>query len=385
MSTGTDAGLLTTLKATSVFKHELLKQYSSAFFAKVASKSDRNRVCVIDGFAGRGEFPDGTPGSAAHFMEAAMGLAPTVKASIRLFEQNPSDADHLVKVATRYATRGLDVVAECADVRTRLDEAVAAADGIPLFLFLDPCGQNVSFDMLSKIVTGVRAEKWPATEVLLNFSADFTRRISGVLNAGHNSAALSTMDAMVGGDWWRQVALQVHASTPDGSWGPAADAIADKYAQLLGKPARMGGASIPVRRRPGHQPTYHLVYLTRSNEGLWVMADAVARARQRWLREFEQVDDDEQTGLFEVDPIGDKIVAEQETATEAARKRVLTVARRERRFRLVDHVIEVYGTDYGKMSQATLTRVVGDLKNERLLDREPGARVQQAWLTYIGL
>lgn len=68
MATGTTGGLLDTAKATSVFKHEILQQYVPPYVAKVGSTASGNRVMLVDGFAGRGRFDDGTVGSAEYFL-----------------------------------------------------------------------------------------------------------------------------------------------------------------------------------------------------------------------------------------------------------------------------------------------------------------------------
>jgi hypothetical protein len=47
----------------------------------------------------------------------------------------------------------------------------------------------VPFDVLSKVLAQTRAAKRPATEALLNLSADFTRRIGGALKKGIDTLA----------------------------------------------------------------------------------------------------------------------------------------------------------------------------------------------------
>lgn len=383
MAVGTSGGLLVTQKATSVFKHEILRQYNSAFLAKVASTSDGHRVMVVDGFAGRGRFEDGASGSAELFMRAAAGLS-RVNTSIRLFEKSMVDAAHLATVVAEYAAKGLDVTSECADISTRLEETAGQAKGIPLFLFLDPCGQNLPFDLLVKVLSQMRGAKWPPTEALLNLSADFTRRIGGTVGKGIDTAGVETMDRMVGGDWWRRVALDAHAKTPRGTWGEAADAVATGYMERLSRAAGMGGVLVPVRRKPENQPTYHLVYLTRSSHGHWVMADALARARQKWLREVGPQDDDAQGALFDADPVGDLIDGEQARAKSDARVRVLGVAESERKFSLIDHVLDVYGSDYGVLTESNLGKVAAELVKNRRLAREPGKKLGQAIFAYKG-
>lgn len=80
---------------------------------------------------------------------------------------------------------GLDMVsAECGAF---LDEAIAGAAGASLFLFLDPCGANLSWD---QVVTALKTKRtsWPRTEALLNFSAGLTRRAGGQVKAAQLDA-----------------------------------------------------------------------------------------------------------------------------------------------------------------------------------------------------
>jgi three-Cys-motif partner protein len=378
MAVGTSGGLLDSPKATSVFKHAILRQYVTPFIAKVGSSAPGGRVMLVDGFAGRGRFDDGNPGSAELFMRAAAGL-PGVKTSIRLFERKKSDADRLSAVAAEYAAKGLDVTAERADIASRLEATVTSAEGIPLFLFLDPCGQNVPFELLVNVLGAAREKKWPPTEALLNLSAEFTRRISGALNKGHDDAlGIEPMNTMMGGTWWQQLALDEHARTADGTWGRAADAVAFQYLRNLSDAAKMDGVLVPVRRKPENQPTYHLAYLTRSPDGLWVMADALARARQEWLREVGPQDDDPDGTLFAIDPVTDLIDVEQNSAKTRARARVLEVASRAKSFTLIPNVREVYGDDYGTLTESNLGKVVDELKQQGLLTREPGKPLGKA-------
>lgn len=381
MAVGTSAGLLDSPRATSVFKHEILRQYTTPFLAKVASGSPGGRVMVIDGFAGRGRFDDGAPGSAELFMGAASRLT-NAKTSVRLFEKNRSDAVRLGEVAAEYAAKGLDVTAAHGDITSLLEPTVNTAVGIPLFLLLDPCGQNVPFDVLSKVLAQMRAAKRPATEALLNLSADFTRRIGGALKKGIGTAGITTMDRMMGGEWWQEIALYVHSKTPDGTWGRASDAVAYEYVNRLGAVANMDGVLVPVRRKPDNQPTYHLAFLTRSADGHWVMADALARARQAWLREIGPQKDDAQGSLFDDAPIGELIAGEQKAAMGRTETRVLEVAARAGTFSLIPNVLAIYGDDLGTLTESNLGKVMGELVKEKKLDRQPGAKLGKAVFTY---
>jgi len=60
-----------------------------------------------------------------------------------------------------------------------LDYVIEAADGVPLFLFLDPCELGLEFDQLTELLLRYPANR-PPTEVLLNFSMDAVRRLGAV-------------------------------------------------------------------------------------------------------------------------------------------------------------------------------------------------------------
>ena len=75
MATGTSAGLLDSSDhAQSVFKHAIIRQYMRPFLAMTGSTSEQDRVVVMDGFAGRGRYPDGAPASAELIMQAVRRL-----------------------------------------------------------------------------------------------------------------------------------------------------------------------------------------------------------------------------------------------------------------------------------------------------------------------
>src|SRR6266496_413896 len=75
MATGTSAGLLDSSdRAQSVFKHAIIRPYMVPFLAMTGSTSQDRRVVVMDGFAGRGRYPDGAPASAELIMQAVRRL-----------------------------------------------------------------------------------------------------------------------------------------------------------------------------------------------------------------------------------------------------------------------------------------------------------------------
>jgi three-Cys-motif partner protein len=367
VATGTSGGLLedSGQHAQSVFKHEILRQYLPLFLAMLGSYSAGKRVAVLDGFAGRGRYPDGAPASAELILQAVEGLKRSRQVSAFFVEKNQKDYQQLSTVVDEYVARGLLATAMPGAVEGHLDAVVDAASGVPLFLFLDPCGAGLPFSRLAAVLTGPRSRVRPQTELLLNFSADLSRRAAGALKAGQlGHPIIALMDRTCGGAWWRDTALAALNGPTARNFEPAAAAVAQGYAQRLAGAGSMMQVTVAVRRRMHHQPIYHLVFLTRSQYGLWVFADALGKARQAWLRVLGTVDDEEAAGMLftPADDMEWLIEAESARATTAIMKNFCALAARRSRFKLVDHTLDIYGEQYGVATDACVAAALHTLK-----------------------
>jgi three-Cys-motif partner protein len=367
VATGTSAGLLedSSRHAQSVFKHEILRHYMPPLVAMLGSYSDRKRVVVLDGFAGRGRYPDGTPASAELILQAMESLRQSRQVSAFFVEKSEKDYRALSVVVDEYIGRGLLAKAMPGAVDGHLDAIVTAANGVPLFLFLDPCGANLPFTQLAAILTGPRRHIRPQTELLLNFSADLSRRAAGTLKAGQlDHPIISLMDETCGGAWWRDTALAALGRPTTRNFEPAAAAVAQEYAQRLARAGSMLQVTVPVRRRMHHQPIYHLVFLTRSQYGLWVFADALGKARQAWLRVLGVVDDEDTRGMLftTADSMEWVIEAEEDRAKTTVMKNMRVLAGRLNRFKLVEYALDVYGEAYGMATDSSVAAALQTLK-----------------------
>lgn len=74
MATGTEAGLTRDKRAQSVFKHKILERYVLPYAAMTASICTPKRCVVVDGFAGRARYDDGSAASAERMMVEAHKL-----------------------------------------------------------------------------------------------------------------------------------------------------------------------------------------------------------------------------------------------------------------------------------------------------------------------
>lgn len=382
MATGTSGGLLDSNDhAQSVFKHEIIRQYMSPFISMLGSTAAEGRVVVLDGFAGRGRYRDGTAGSAELILRAVRKLQESRAVAAFFVEKEPDDFRELRAVVSGYAAEGLPVCALPGTVEEHLDTVLAAARGVPLFMLLDPCGALLPFGQLENVVRTVRRAERPQTEILLNFSADFTRRTAGQLVAGlEDEPGIERMNVTCGGPWWQPVVLDVLRRDSSGTFEPAAEAVVAGYARRLAAAGSMRQVTVPVRRRMHHQPVYHLVFLTRSPYGLWVFADALGKARKRWLEAIGRMaDDDEMEGtLFSrSDDMQWLIEAEAGRAEQVVEENILRVARQAGSFRLLDRAEEVFGTVYGIATESTVTAAVRHAERSgKLAVRQGGKRVR---------
>ncbi|WP_161602652.1 three-Cys-motif partner protein TcmP [Thermomonospora catenispora] len=388
MSTGTSGGLLDNhdQHAQSVFKHEILRQYIKRFISMLGKTSKGNQVAILDGFAGRGRYPDGREGSAEFILKAAFDLAATRRVTSFFVEKNPEHFRSLQRVVREYTARGLDAHALHGSVQDHLNMVVRAADQIPLFLFLDPCGAVLPFEQLVAVLSGPRRHERPQTELLLNFSADLSRRVAGALEKGHTGQRV--MDQTCGGTWWRDLAIEVRRSSTTQSFQEVADAIVTEYARRLAEATGMYSALAPVRKRLHHQPIYHMVFFTRSPYGLWVFGDAIGKAKVKWLQHLGRLEDDPVTDnvLFPLEEAFKSIIRNQERqAQKIVTENIKRLLQELGSFKVVTKTAEIFGDAYGTATESTVYRVLRELKknNELAVIKDaPRLREQVIGLPY---
>ena len=255
MATGTDGGLLDSPRPQSVYKHGILDQYVIRFATMTASRLTPKRAVLFDGFAGRGRFDGGNPGSAEYMMLAAQKVKSTTQIDLYLVEQARKDYKSLDSVADEYRARGIHIDSHNDECGRHLDGMLSLADAASLFVFLDPCGAVLPIESIKEIL-GKRGA-WPRTEILLNFSADLIRRAGGQLRKGQlELGGVAQADKVCGGEWWREVALTAYESSGEITWESAAETVAMEYARRLTEGTKYGSVVAPVRRKSHHQPVY---------------------------------------------------------------------------------------------------------------------------------
>jgi three-Cys-motif partner protein len=269
-----------TKKSAAVLKHAIIDSYAPPFIGKTGSRSMDNRVAFIDGYAGPGRYRDDEEGSGAMLLRHAKKHAPMPRDVELHFVEEDAETERLCQVVEDEG-EGVTVTVNDGDISTHLPNLLEECEGIPLFVYLDPCGLVIPFEEVVKIFDRPGGLGSPATEVLINFSAVTLRRIAGHLTSDKAvEGTLARMDEVCGDDWWREAWLN---ELPDRD--AAEEAVVNGYAARLSERAgRAGHWVIDVRPRAGLKPLYYLVFASRHIAGLEYFGEASSLGLERWRR-----------------------------------------------------------------------------------------------------
>ncbi|MFH0245837.1 three-Cys-motif partner protein TcmP [Streptomyces sp. HK10] len=362
MSTGTSGAYWAEQALPSVFKHSLLGRYIPQFGGMTGSRD--GRVVYLDGYAGEGRYESGEAGSA----EIAMRVASKhlsrhgLRWTCFFTERERKSVTRLEEIAAIYRGQGVDVRVHHGEVDQVLDEVLRTAAGLPLFLFLDPCGLGLPWHRLTQAMALRRTANRRPTEFLMNFSMVAVRRLGGNARSAKGVERSSErFDEVCGGRWWRDFFPAGKEPAPD-----ADEAVAAEYARRLAAATGMLVRSVPVAKAPHHKPVYHLVYGTWRQHGLWVFGDAAARARDAWWEKLEVVEEQgdpdvlfSTASLIRPDP---EVVAK--AAVPAMAQNMERLLRCGRPVKLVDHTLEVFGDYYGQVTEVAARAAIKHLHHQ---------------------
>lgn len=162
-----------------------------------------------------------------------------------------------------------------------------------MFMFSDPFGLGLSFDAITNKVMQRSAK----TDLMINFSLSALWHCGGQLNnkatadraVRARQKTLDRLDASLGGHWWQPI-----WRNNEGKSQTRDRLIVVEYAKRVAKEA--GGpiwVAIPVPDRLGGNPAYYLIFFTRHPDGLWLLANNLSMALEKfeeWCGRGEQAD-----------------------------------------------------------------------------------------------
>jgi three-Cys-motif partner protein len=267
-------------RAAAIYKHAILGSYVVPFASKTGSASSGNRVSIVDGYAGAGKYDDGEPGSPALIARAARGM-PRRVLECTFVEKDQKTYEKLCAVLADEDGGSVRWRALHGTVQAHLDGILESAEGIPLFIFLDPFGLGLPFAVITDIFQR-RPHGTSATEVLFRFDAGAIRRIRGVWHSQRENparwATAAALDTAAGGSWWRDEDDRSMTNEQYVDWFMWT--LLDKLCQQAG----CSGWITEVWQRQDQQPVYYLVFLTRHREGISTFGEAMSLAAEKWRR-----------------------------------------------------------------------------------------------------
>lgn len=180
-------------------KHLLLTKYLPTWITILGSFS--GRICYFDGFAGRGEYTDGSPGSpilALDAMEEVRNNTSVKNFEYNCFfiENNKDNYGNLNEVVNRLKSNYPSVNhIECiySDFDTKINEILDYLEEknkmlAPSFFFIDPFGfTGVNFNTIKRILSQ------PKTEIFFNFMVRDVNRFLSLPNQEENMNTLLEM------------------------------------------------------------------------------------------------------------------------------------------------------------------------------------------------
>jgi len=278
------------LQEHTAVKHEILQKYLTPWTQILSSGFDR--VHYFDGFAGRGRYEDGEPGSPVLAMRAADRHAENLEqflcTFVELNDENFQDLEAVVEEEEKNCTDKVQVITENAKFEDVVDDITADLDGeiIPSFFFVDPFGyEGMPFETVADIIN-LREE---GVEVFLTYMVRDIRRF--LTSEDHEDS----ITRILGTDEWKQ-----YKNTENKE-----EKILKLYERQLRKEAGAEYVWPFEMKMPERSETvYYLIHATNHFKGFKVMKDIMFNAGAEdnfaYLGPDHYAYEDEQASIFDI-------------------------------------------------------------------------------------
>lgn len=364
-------------QAAAIYKHKLIKSYIPAWAGKVGSRSLGNMVVVYDAYSGPGRYEDDQPGSPELLVDTAEAMA-KLRTVLSVFsEKDQSYCDRLSEMlVTKGVTPGTYEVRR-GPVEDHVDAVLANVRDLPLFVFLDPYGLTVSFDRVVQVLTsrdkpGLSRLLQPKTELLMNFSYEAVRRISGVVRSEKDYPArqgqIESLNRALGGDWWQELARD----EPEG-W---VQQVLEGYADRVGEAAGYGYITADVADSLDAQPVYELILFTRHIDGFWEMARSMSMARKEWRQWL--VDKKEKATGGQVEFRGLEFEDNETAWAEEIAANIEAILSDREEFKIESELGDVLGRTLGLARETHIRKALNILKDREVIAEVPSGKLQKA-------
>lgn len=288
-------------QAAAVYKHKLLKAYIPAWAGKVGSTAQGGKVVVYDAYSGPGRYANNQPGSPELLVDTAVAMENLRRVHTVFSEREQTYCSQLRDLLSEKGVDPTTYDIRQGPVEEHLDHVLTSIGEHPLFVFLDPFGLTVPFERVVQILTSrdqpnLPRSNQPKTELLMNFSYEAVRRISGALRSDKaytaKAAQIKALDNALGGDWWHELA----EAEPEG-WVPQ---VLIGFADRIATATRCSYITADVSDSLDAKPVYELILFTRHSDGLWEMNNAMSLARKDWRQWLVEQKEDMAGGQAEL-------------------------------------------------------------------------------------
>jgi three-Cys-motif partner protein len=286
-------------KEHTAVKHEILKKYLTPWTQILASGFDR--IHYFDGFAGRGRYEDGEPGSPVLAMRAAdknaQDLDEFLCTFVELNDENFEDLESVIEDEKQDCTEKISIITENAKFENVVDEIIEELNGneiVPSFFFVDPFGyEGMPFEAVADIIN-LREE---GVEVFLTYMVRDIRRF--LTSEDHEDS----ITRILGTDEWKQYKNSENKE----------EEVLKLYERQLRREADVDYVWPFEMKMPKRSETvYYLIHATNHFKGFKIMKDIMyntgAEDRFAYLGPDHYAYEDEQTSLFDISDTSDSRV-----------------------------------------------------------------------------
>lgn len=259
-------------------KHLILEHYLQPATAKLRRVSPDRRVIILDGFAGRGRYEDGTPGSPVHMGQLAdkvRSWQDPVDLRILNIEADPDNHTELETCTKEWGAQGV-ITNYNTTFNNALQTALTEAASSPVFAFLDPFRpKHLSFADMAPLLT-----RRATTELLIVFHTPRVRRIIQQVRSPKTEdktkfGSGKRLDAIFGSDRWKRFLDE----------SPNDEAVVRCFIEELAVQCRLPRRSLficdtPIEAQHGSDLKYHIIFVTRHLDGVRHINDAFANEKR---------------------------------------------------------------------------------------------------------
>lgn len=349
-------------------KHLVLDYYLTPATAKLRHVSTDGRVIVLDGFAGRGAYEDGTPGSPllmGQLADRARSWRNPVDLKVFNIEPDVDSFRELEQCTANWTAHGV-IQNLPGSFRQQLPVVLQEARMSPLFAFLDPFRpKHLLFEDFAPLLE----REW-VTELCFIFHTPAVVRILEAVRPDartpeQNRQGLRTLltDIFGGGCW--EALLSRTSLEPESVVSCFAQELLTRGARDPRDRTYVVFHAIRVRYQVGLK--YHIVFFTRNQHGVRLMNDAFCKEARGV---YERTGRPDQMILFvdEATPPMERNSAER---MRILHETLIAIGREApaRRWRRADLIFQSLLRHYGDFMQSDHLRAL-----KELLTRSTGAR-----------